>query len=102
MPPILSKPTVGAFVVGLAVVAGAIREAGTKAAAPRQDTAQLFVVPKARGKDRVGVNAAFMARISKILPILVPGPFTPEAGFLALVAAMMVGRSGCAVGRQVL
>ena len=99
MPTILSKPTVAAFTVGLAVVAGAIRKAGNKAAGGEQRksgaSAKLFVVPKG-GKDRVGINKRFLLKLSKILKLLVPGVLTPEAFYMALVAVLMVRRSATA------
>ena len=37
----------------------------------------------------------FYRRIVAILKIIVPGLFTPEAGFMLLVAAALVSRSIC-------
>ena len=92
MPTILSKPTVGAFVLGLALVAGAIRKAGNKAAGgeQKQASSKLFVVRKSGSKDRVGVNGVFMKRMARIIPILVPGPLSMEAFYLVMVAGLMV------------
>lgn len=93
MPTILSKPTVAAFAVSLALVAGAIRKAGIKAAGGEQRksgaSAKLFVAHKG-GKDRVGLNKRFLLKLSKILKLLVPGVLTPEALYMALVAVLMV------------
>eukprot|EP01104_Vermistella_antarctica_P021133 TRINITY_DN9359_c0_g1_i1.p1 TRINITY_DN9359_c0_g1~~TRINITY_DN9359_c0_g1_i1.p1 ORF type:complete len:672 (+),score=134.31 TRINITY_DN9359_c0_g1_i1:36-2051(+) len=50
---------------------------------------------KKLAKERVGVDGVFFNRLMKLLRILIPGPFCAEAGFVALVAAMLVARTYC-------
>jgi hypothetical protein len=49
----------------------------------------------AGGKTRAAINGAFFRRFMKLLRIIMPGPLTPEFGFLVLVLSMMVGRTFC-------
>ncbi len=37
----------------------------------------------------------FIARLLKLLPVLIPGPFCKETFYLALVAALMILRTLC-------
>lgn len=48
-----------------------------------------------KGKDRVGVDAAFLKRLRALLGIVVPGLFTPETAYAATVAVAMVARTLC-------
>ena len=43
----------------------------------------------------VGVDMVFLQRMKKLLPIIVPGVFTPEFGYLVVVAGAMIGRTLC-------
>jgi ATP-binding cassette subfamily D (ALD) protein 3 len=45
----------------------------------------------------VAVDGVFFSRLWRLLKILIPGPFTPESGFMVLVAAMMLSRTWCDV-----
>lgn len=44
-------------------------------------------------KERVAVDARFVRRIRVLLKIIIPGPLSPEAGYLGLVAGMLVART---------
>jgi ATP-binding cassette subfamily D (ALD) protein 3 len=43
----------------------------------------------------VAIDGTFIKRIAAILRIIIPGVFSPEAGFMILVAAALVARSSC-------
>jgi ATP-binding cassette subfamily D (ALD) protein 3 len=48
-------------------------------------------------RQKVAVDGVFFSRLWRLLKILIPGPFTPESGFMVLVAAMMLSRTWCDV-----
>lgn len=43
----------------------------------------------------MAIDGTFIRRIAAILRIIIPGVFSPEAGFMVLVAAALVARSSC-------
>lgn len=55
----------------------------------------FFMFQKNPVKTKAQVDAVFFARLRKILSICVKGLFTPESGFLVLVAGSLVARSLC-------
>lgn len=48
-----------------------------------------------RSAEKVAIDGTFIRRIAAILRIIIPGVFSPEAGFMVLVAAALVARSSC-------
>lgn len=49
---------------------------------------------KKREKNRkIAVNREFLIRFKSVLKIIIPGFWTPEVGFAALVAALLVART---------
>nr|CAH0104015.1 unnamed protein product [Daphnia galeata] len=48
-----------------------------------------------RSAEKVAIDGTFIKRIAAILRIIIPGVFSPEAGFMILVAAALVARSSC-------
>lgn len=71
-----------------------IRAQGT-AASKNIGSQQLFVAKDGSKRERVAVNGVFFRRLLALLRIVMPGMFTPEAGFAAVVAAMMCARTFC-------
>lgn len=71
----------------------AIRENGTKKAnaAFRQESA--FMTKKQGSRQKVAVNKEFYARFVRLFKVIVPGPFTAEVGFAALVALLLAART---------
>ena len=47
--------------------------------------------------EKAQIDAVFLRKIKAILKIIVPGFFSPEAGFLLLVASSLIARSVCDV-----
>ncbi len=43
----------------------------------------------------MAIDGNFIRRIAAILKIIIPGVFSPEAGFMFLVAAALIARSVC-------
>ena len=43
----------------------------------------------------MAIDGTFIRRIAAILRIIIPGVFSPEAGFMFLVAAALIARSIC-------
>lgn len=56
---------------------------------------QYTIGEKSPAKTKAQVDAVFFAQLKKILRICVKGIFTPESGFLILVASSLVARSLC-------
>ncbi|GLH00676.1 ATP-binding cassette sub-family D member 3-like protein [Gryllus bimaculatus] len=56
---------------------------------------QYVVGEKSNQKVKAHVDAAFFRQVRQLLKITVPGIFTPEMGFLILVAASLVARTFC-------
>uniref|UniRef100_K3WXJ7 ABC transporter domain-containing protein n=1 Tax=Globisporangium ultimum (strain ATCC 200006 / CBS 805.95 / DAOM BR144) TaxID=431595 RepID=K3WXJ7_GLOUD len=82
-----------ASISGLIAISIAIRNHGQKAAnaAFRQDS--QFMTKKMGSKQKVAVNKEFYERFLKLFKVIVPGPFTPEVAFAALVAALLAART---------
>eukprot|EP00118_Oscarella_pearsei_P025601 m.308446 g.308446 ORF g.308446 m.308446 type:complete len:669 (+) comp44022_c0_seq1:69-2075(+) len=66
-------------------------------ASQRPNGTGLAVVPakEGRNKDKASVDSTFFRRLWAIIKIIVPGFFTKEAGYLAVVAASLVARTYC-------
>ncbi|XP_066994225.2 ATP-binding cassette sub-family D member 3 isoform X2 [Anabrus simplex] len=56
---------------------------------------QYVVGDKSAHKVKAHVNALFFRQVRELLKITIPGIFTPEMGFLILVAASLVARTIC-------
>ena len=54
-----------------------------------------FLQKNKRSAEKVAIDGTFIKRIAAILRIIIPGVFSPEAGFMILVAAALVARSSC-------
>ncbi|XP_078353944.1 ATP-binding cassette sub-family D member 3-like isoform X1 [Oculina patagonica] len=52
---------------------------------------------KAAKKEKAAVNGVFFRKLLRILKIIIPGWFTPETGYLGLVAASLIARTYCDV-----
>lgn len=103
----LSKPTTAAFgyALGVAGLALAIRRAGDAAAARAMKDDKNSTGKgnnnnnassgngKKDSKDKVGVNGIFMNQLLDLLRICIPGVLSPEAGYAAVVAVLMVART---------
>ncbi|XP_070562869.1 ATP-binding cassette sub-family D member 3-like [Ptychodera flava] len=61
--------------------------------------ANLSIVPEQKGesKERAAIDGVFVRRKIRILKVLVPGWFTPESGYIVLIAAMLIARTYCDV-----
>ena len=55
----------------------------------------LFVQKSRSSKEKVQIDAVFFRRIMAILKIIIPGIFSPEMGYVLLVAGALVTRSVC-------
>ncbi|XP_065339971.1 ATP-binding cassette sub-family D member 3 [Cloeon dipterum] len=65
---------------------------------PATDNIRYVVGEKStqsKGQNKAHVDAVFAKQLRVLWKIIVPGLFSPEAGFLALVAASLVARSLC-------
>ncbi|XP_063216739.1 ATP-binding cassette sub-family D member 3 isoform X2 [Bacillus rossius redtenbacheri] len=62
---------------------------------PAHSDIQYVVGEKSTQKTKAQVDAVFFRQLCKLLSIVVPGVFTPESGFLLLVAGALVARSLC-------
>ena len=94
--PVLSKPrlTLGLFSAAFASYALLVRRYGLfKARTEEKQT--VFVAKSKESKKKVGVGSEFYKQIIRLLKICVPGWFSPEAGYLTLVAATLVARTLC-------
>ncbi|CAI5733486.1 unnamed protein product [Hyaloperonospora brassicae] len=79
-----------ASVIALAI---AIREHGQKKANAGFQTQSEYMTQKQGSRHRVAVNKDFYRRFVRLFRVIVPGPFTAETGFAALVAVMLVART---------
>ncbi|KAK2569552.1 ATP-binding cassette sub-family D member 3 [Acropora cervicornis] len=52
---------------------------------------------KAAKKEKAAVDALFFSKLMRILKIIIPGFWTPEAGYLTLVALSLIARTYCDV-----
>jgi len=68
-----------------------VRSLGSKIASQECFSKQVEAAKKK--KERVAVDARFVKRIRVLLKILIPGVLSPEAGYLGLVAGMLVART---------
>jgi ATP-binding cassette subfamily D (ALD) protein 3 len=87
--------------VGTVVVCGVVYVIITKIWSGKSDHKTETVITRKRddgsAKTKVAVDSVFFSRFWGLLKIIVPGPFTAEAGYLVLVAAMMLARTWCDV-----
>lgn len=60
-----------------------------------QSNFNIFSQKNKRSAEKVAIDGTFIKRIAAILRIIIPGVFSPEAGFMILVAAALVARSSC-------
>nr|QST14993.1 ABCD3 protein [Diaphanosoma celebensis] len=61
-----------------------------------KERVQYVINEKSRlSKEKVQVDAVFLQRIFKILKIIIPGVFSPEMGYVLLVAGTLITRSVC-------
>jgi len=108
MAPALSKlvaKTVGFSGKSLAVTGGGLtlllwlasvnRNSQNRKAAAAERVQYVINEKSKRSSEKVQIDGVFFRRIVAILKIIVPGVFTPEAGFMLLVAAALVSRSIC-------
>lgn len=71
----------------------AIRKNGQmKANAAFREESQ-FMTKKQGAKHKVAVNKEFYHRFVRLFKVIVPGPFTAEVGFAALVALLLAART---------
>lgn len=85
---------------GAIIVSSAIYIYITKKWASKSNRPDLLQTKKGEdnvAKQRVAVDWAFFKRLYGLLKILIPGPFTSEAGYLLLVAFAMLSRTWCDV-----
>jgi ATP-binding cassette, subfamily D (ALD), member 3 len=114
MAPLLSKPAAAAlgYAAGIALLAVGIRQAGDRAAARAMKEAaggsrsggggdaSAKGSSSAKGgaggggkQVQVSVNGRFWGQLSTLLGICVPSPVSPEAGYAALIALLLVART---------
>lgn len=55
--------------------------------------ASAAVVPSGPKKEKIQVDSVFFKRLWALLKVVVPGVFTPEAGFMMLVSLSLVSRT---------
>jgi ATP-binding cassette subfamily D (ALD) protein 3 len=81
------------------LVSSAIYVVLTRQWASKSNKPDLLQIKKEDGaaKQKVAVDGVFFTRLWRLLKILIPGPLTPESGYLLLVAAMMLSRTWCDV-----
>ncbi|RQM15891.1 hypothetical protein KXD40_009400 [Peronospora effusa] len=93
---ILSKSHAASGIISIASIitlAIAIRNHGQKQANTGFYRQSEFLTKKHGRRDRVAVNRDFYGRFLRLFKIIVPGPFTAEVGFAALVAVMLLTRT---------
>jgi len=87
--------------IGTMVVCGVVYIYITRKWSRKGDDKSETVITRKRddtsSKSKVAVDYVFFRRLWALLKIIVPGPFTPESGYLTLVAAMMLARTWCDV-----
>lgn len=71
----------------------AIRENGQKRSSEALRQESQFMTRKQGNKQKVAVNREFYARFVRLFKVIVPGPFTAEVGFAALVALLLAART---------
>ncbi|KAE9322872.1 ATP-binding cassette sub-family D member 3 [Phytophthora fragariae] len=86
---VLSKTSAVSSASALVVLALAIRESGRQKA-NAMDTSNLKRAPT---QPKVAVNGVFFRRFIRLFRVLVPGPFSAELGFAALVAVMLAAKT---------
>mmetsp|Transcript_18610 Transcript_18610/g.71801 ORF Transcript_18610/g.71801 Transcript_18610/m.71801 type:complete len:656 (-) Transcript_18610:60-2027(-) len=99
---VLSKPAATAGVAALAGLIGlrlymrrSERDADDQNNVAARAAANTAKKAKGSGRRKVAVDMVFLRRIARLIKILVPGPFTPEVGYIILVAVMMLTRTYC-------
>ncbi|KAL5486874.1 hypothetical protein EMCRGX_G019410 [Ephydatia muelleri] len=100
MPPTLSKYLVNPKVLGAVATAGAVlagyvyyskRKAAVRT--PSRHGPSKKKSDGAKEKEKPAVDMNFLRRLYTLLQVLIPGPFTPEVGYLLLVAVALVVRT---------
>ncbi|KAE8986349.1 ATP-binding cassette sub-family D member 3 [Phytophthora rubi] len=82
-----------ASIASLVALAVAIRAHGQQKANAATRLDSEFMTKKQGGRQQVAVNGEFARRFLRLFRVIVPGPFTAEVGFAALVALMLVART---------
>ncbi|KAG2760627.1 hypothetical protein JG687_00014919 [Phytophthora cactorum] len=80
-------------IASLVALAVAIRNHGQKKANAAFSMDSEFMTKKQGSRQKVAVNKEFYHRFLRLFKVIVPGPFTAEVGFAALVAVMLVART---------
>uniref|UniRef100_T1JIS1 ABC transmembrane type-1 domain-containing protein n=1 Tax=Strigamia maritima TaxID=126957 RepID=T1JIS1_STRMM len=60
-----------------------------------EDKIHYVIETKRKSKEKTQVDRIFFRNLLKILKIVIPGWFTPEVGYLILVAAALISRTFC-------
>ena len=55
----------------------------------------ILLFQKSPQKTKAHVNAVFFRQLRQLLSVVVPGPFSPEMGFLWLIALSLISRTLC-------
>ncbi|KAH0549290.1 ATP-binding cassette sub-family D member 3 [Cotesia glomerata] len=71
------------------------RSIKSRALWPTNDVHYVIKEEKPKGPPKAHVNAVFFKQLRVLLSIGIPGLFTPETGFILLVAGSLVARSLC-------
>ncbi|KJE92701.1 ATP-binding cassette [Capsaspora owczarzaki ATCC 30864] len=101
MPSILSKHTksygiaVGSAFLLVGIYSAVTRNPKSSSKDDSVATSAAAAAASRQAKSKIAVDGVFFARLRKLLRIVIPGVFTPEMGFIVLVAAAMVGRTYC-------
>ncbi|KAL6048544.1 ATP-binding cassette sub- D member 3 [Balamuthia mandrillaris] len=77
----------------------------TRRSSAKSDKKEIFSGDTKKGasssssssRSKVAVDMNFFRRLWSLLKIMIPGPFTPESGYMVLVAFMMLARTWCDV-----
>ena len=86
-----TKPSTIGFVASVALSAIAIRRHGDRQSNADARLKKLFVASaSSKNKEKVAVDKQFFKRVWRLLKIMCPGLLTPEFGYAALVATMLV------------
>ncbi|KAL7684697.1 putative ATP-binding cassette subfamily C member 9, AAA+ ATPase domain-containing protein [Plasmopara halstedii] len=80
-------------IASIVALALAIRSHGQKKANASISIDSEFITKKQGSRETVAVNKEFYQRFLRLFKVIVPGPFTAEVAFAALVAVMLMART---------
>ncbi|TDH69722.1 hypothetical protein CCR75_008345 [Bremia lactucae] len=93
---VMSKSSAASGAVSIASIVAlaiAIRKHGQEKANAALSRDSEFMTKKQGSRQKVAIDRKFYYRFLRLFKVIVPGPFTAEIGFAALVACMLVART---------